>query len=307
MNTARAILLVEDSPTDVLLTQEALGDHPQFTVTVTDRLARALELLSERTFDIVLLDLGLPDSQGLDTLVRLRQRSPAVPVIVMTAREDEKLAFQAVQEGSQDYLVKRQVQEGMLARAIRYAIERNSAKQALREREELFRGAFEHTAVGMVLTDPDNRFLRLNESFARMFGYAAAEMVGMTLADVTHPDDIAESLLRRDRLLAGEEIYFQQQKRYRHRDGHIFWGLTNVSLVRDADRKPLYYIGQVQDITEQKQAEGERDRLFRESLALLGILRFDGYLSSDQSGLGAYSRLHVRGTAGRAVHESGPP
>lgn len=277
MDASLNILLVEDSPTDVLLAQEALGDHPQFYVTVADRLAKALQLLTDRSFDIVLLDLGLPDSQGLDTLVRLRQCNPAIPVIVMTARDDEKLAFQAVQEGSQDYLVKGQVQEGMLARAIRYAIERNAVRQILREREELFRGAFEHTAVGMVMTDLDNRFLRLNEAFARMFGFDVGEMIGMNLAEVIHPDDIAESLLRRDRLLTGEDYFFQQQKRYIHRDGHIFWGLTNVSLVRDADRKPLYYIGQVQDVTQQKMAEGERDQLFRESIALLGIAGFDGY------------------------------
>lgn len=70
------ILLVEDSPTDVLLAQDALDDRTLFDVTVADRLARALELLSDRPFDIVLLDLGLPDSQGLDTLMRLRNAAP---------------------------------------------------------------------------------------------------------------------------------------------------------------------------------------------------------------------------------------
>jgi two-component system cell cycle sensor histidine kinase/response regulator CckA len=276
MTTALGILLVEDSPTDVLLAQEALDDRSQFEVTVADRLGSALGMMWERSFDIVLLDLGLPDSQGLDTLVRLRQKHPVIPVIVMTARDDEKMALQAVQHGSQDYLVKSQLQEGMLARAIRYAIERDTAKQTLQERELLFRAAFEHTGVGMVLTDPDNRFLRVNDSFARMFGYEPTEMVGMTMAEVTHPEDVAESLRSRARLIADESTFFQLSKRYLHRDGHIFWGRTNVSLVRDTALKPLYYVGQVQDVTEQKRAESERDRLFQESLSLLGILHFDG-------------------------------
>ena len=276
MNAPLSILLVEDSPTDVLLAQDALQGRGQFNMTVVERLGKALDMLSAHPFDIVLLDLGLPDSQGLETLSKLRRCCPSIPVIVMTALDDEKLALQAVQQGSQDYLVKSQVQDAMLARSILYAIERHQSKQALQEHEELFRGAFEHTAVAMVLTDPDNRFVRVNESFARMFGYTPPEMAEMTMAGVTHPDDIAESLARRKRLLAGEDSYFQVEKRYLHRDGHTFWGLTNVSLVRGADRKPLYYVGQVQDVTEQKRAENERDRLFIESLSLLGLLGFDG-------------------------------
>lgn len=276
MDAALNILLVEDSPTDVLLAQDALDNRKHFDLTVIDRLTTALDLLEERSFDIVLLDLGLPDSQGLDTLRRLRQRNPSVPVIVMTAHDDDVLALKAVQEGSQDYLVKSRLEGEILARSIRYAIERNVATQALQEREELFRGAFENTAVGMVLTDPENRFLRVNESFARMFGYAPTEMVGMRMAEVTHPDDIAESLAKRDRLLAGEDTFFQHEKRYRHRDGFLFWGLTNVSLIRDTVGKPLNYVGQVRDITEKKQAGEERDRLFSESLSLLGLLGVDG-------------------------------
>jgi len=110
MDVALKILLVEDSPTDVLLAQDALDDRRQFDVTVADRLARALDLLAERPFDIVLLDLGLPDSQGLDTLLRLRQGNSPIPVIVMTAHDDEDLAIKAVQEGAQDCLVKSQLQ-----------------------------------------------------------------------------------------------------------------------------------------------------------------------------------------------------
>jgi len=129
------------------------------------------------------------------------------------------------------------------------------ATAALRDTEERFRGAFEYTGIATVLTGADNRFVRVNAAFARMFGFTADEMPGMTLADVTHPDDLAESIARRESLLAGESHFFQMEKRYRHRDGHTFWGLTNVSLVRDPDGRPFQYVGQVQDITERKRAE----------------------------------------------------
>jgi PAS domain S-box-containing protein len=128
------------------------------------------------------------------------------------------------------------------------------------ENEAVFRSAFEDTNVAMVLTTLDHRFVRVNAAFARLFGYTRTEMLGMTMPDITHPDDLAESLARRRPLLAGES-HFLQQKRYLHRDGHVIWGLTNVSLVRDASGRPLLYVGQVQDITDRKRAE---DALRRE-------------------------------------------
>ncbi len=128
------VLLVEDSPTDVLLAQDALEAGRKFEVVVAGRLGTALELLAQRRFDVVLLDLGLPDSQGLDTLQKLHEGNPRVPVVVMTAKDDEELAVRAVHTGAQDYLVKSHVRESGLTQAIRYAIERNRVGEELRER-----------------------------------------------------------------------------------------------------------------------------------------------------------------------------
>jgi PAS domain S-box-containing protein len=147
--------------------------------------------------------------------------------------------------------LKRDLEERVRARTA----EVNEAHAALRVEEARFRSAFEDTDVAMVLTDLDNRFVRANAAFARLFGYSVDEVLGMTMADVTYPDDLAESYAQRARLLAGETQFFQTQKRYRHRDGRVLWGLTNVALVRDADGRPLMYVGQVQDITERKGAE----------------------------------------------------
>lgn len=141
-----------------------------------------------------------------------------------------------------------------------------SAEELLRRSEELFRSAFERTNVAMVLTDVDNRFVRVNAAFARLFGYSEAEVLQMSLADVTHPDDLADSLCNRKELLAGNSEFFQMEKRYLHKDGHVFWGLANISLVRDANGQPLQYVGQVQDITERKRSEEERRRLIEDAL-----------------------------------------
>lgn len=135
------------------------------------------------------------------------------------------------------------------------------ANAPLQVEEAGFRSAFEDTNVAMVLTDLTNRFVRANVAFARLFGYSMDEVLELTMADVTHPDDVAESLAQRQRLLAGATNYFQLEKRYRRKNGQVLWGLTNVSLVRDADGRPLMYVGQVQDITERRRAEGAvRDR-----------------------------------------------
>src|SRR5579862_1675190 len=129
------VLLVEDNPTDVLLTREVLESQLQFHLTHVERLGDALSAMAVGPYDVILLDLGLPDSQGLETLLAVRQQAPDLPIVVMTGRDDEELALRAVGEGAQDYLVKSQVRDSILSRAIRYAVERKRSMQALLEKE----------------------------------------------------------------------------------------------------------------------------------------------------------------------------
>lgn len=257
-----SVLHVEDSPTDALLTREEIEGHPEFCLTQVDRLGEALRVISTEQYAVVLLDLGLPDSQGLETLTRIQREAPHIPVVVMTGRDDEEIALQALQKGAQDYLVKGQTRDHFLTKTLRYAIERNLTKQALRDSEELFRGAFEHTHVAMVLTDLSHRFLRVNTAFAEMFGYSVNEMLQMSMQDITHPHDLAASLAGREKLISGASQFFQMEKRYIHKDGHVLWGLANVSITRDAHGQPMLYVGQVQDFNERKRAEDSL-KLFR--------------------------------------------
>ena len=141
--SALRILLVEDSPGDARLIRETLRDAGSlaFELRHVDRLAAALPLLAAREADVVLLDLSLPDAHGLETVTRTLAAAPEVPIVVLTGLDDETVAIQAVQAGAQDYLVKGQVEPGMLARALRYAMER---KRLEAEREGLL--ALEHEA-----------------------------------------------------------------------------------------------------------------------------------------------------------------
>jgi len=135
------VLLIEDSRGDARLIEEYLAEVEglRFEVEGAARLAQGMERLTRPGVDVVLLDLSLPDSRGLDTFIKLHAAAPHVPTVVLTGFDDEDLALRAVQEGAEDYLVKGHVNSNLLARSLRYAIERNrrrSAERALRLTEE---------------------------------------------------------------------------------------------------------------------------------------------------------------------------
>lgn len=127
-----------------------------------------------------------------------------------------------------------------------------TSQERLRESEERFRGAFEFAAIGMALVAPDGRWLRINRSLSRMVGYTAEELMATDFQTITYPDDLDTDVDYVRQMLDGSLSHYNMEKRYLHKDGHILWGLLTVSLVRDAQNQPLYFVSQVQDITEQR-------------------------------------------------------
>ena len=135
-----------------------------------------------------------------------------------------------------------------------FAAERRHA-EALREAEERFRGAFEHAAIGMALVALDGRWLRVNQAVCEIAGYTEQELLERRFQDLTHPDDLAADLERVGQMLRGEISSYQLDERYVHRDGHVVWITLSVSLVHDAAGEPLYFVSQIQDITERKRSQ----------------------------------------------------
>jgi len=176
------VLVVEDNATDALVACDELA-HATDVAFIVERAARlqtALALLAGAVFDVVLLDLSLPDCDGLDTFLRLRAAAPELPVVVLSHRVDEALALQAVHAGAQDYLVKGGA-EGLLVRAIRYAIERARAALALRSSELRLAGVIESAMDAIISVDAGQRIVLFNTAAERMFGYAAAAIMGQGL------------------------------------------------------------------------------------------------------------------------------
>src|SRR5262245_21375486 len=134
------VLLVEDSAVDTRFVKTLLGDGSrrgpgEFEVTHAGTLEAARLTLSQNEFDVLLLDLGLPECSGLETVLRIRSLNPEVAVVVLTASDDEEMAVKTLHQGAQDYLVKGQYDRRSLTRALRHAIERKRTTDELRQSE----------------------------------------------------------------------------------------------------------------------------------------------------------------------------
>src|ERR1035438_10061088 len=160
MSQAFQILVVEDNPADADIIRAILPETGPscFQIESVARLADAVIRLQREAISLVLLDLGLPDSQGLQTLRQLLQSAPDVPVIVLTGNDDRELGVNAVQAGAQDYLVKGQINENLLVRSIRYALERQKAAETLRQSEALLQSVTEGTSDAVYVKDSQGRY-----------------------------------------------------------------------------------------------------------------------------------------------------
>ncbi len=174
------VLLVDDNAPDAALIGVLLGDSraPSFELEVARRLIDGLARVDELEPDVILLDLGLPDSQGMETLERMLEHAPLVPVLVLTGLDDQLIGVEAMKAGAQDYLVKGQVDTEMLVRAIRYAIQRNSLRRELATSHTQQQTILEQTRDGIIIVDDDSVVLYLNPTAEEILGVQEDEVLG---------------------------------------------------------------------------------------------------------------------------------
>jgi two-component system, cell cycle sensor histidine kinase and response regulator CckA len=133
--------------------------------------------------------------------------------------------------------------------------ERKRVEDALRESEKRFYNAFEFAPIGMALVSLEGKIIKVNRALCDLLGYSEDELLAKTYQDVTHPDYIAQDTANIEQMLAGTFRTYQMEKLYVHKQGHTIWALLSVSLVRDQQEAPAYFISQIVDITKRKQAE----------------------------------------------------
>jgi sigma-B regulation protein RsbU (phosphoserine phosphatase) len=252
------ILLIEDSQEDVFLLHAALDrvSGTRFIVDNARTLGEGIEKLKAGGFDLLLLDLSLPDSSGLESFLQLKAQTRDVPVIILSGLDDEKLAIKAVHAGAEDYLVKGRVDRQLITRAILYAIERTDAKKAAVRAEEKFRSIYENSVSGIFQTTPQGQYLSVNPALARIYGYNTAEELMTYISDIgrllyVNPARRAEFI----RLMQEQGMVRDFESQIFRKDGSVIWISENARAVRGASGAIEFYEGTVDDITARKEAE----------------------------------------------------
>ena len=127
--------------------------------------------------------------------------------------------------------------------------ERKRTEAALREARDRFRSVFDRAPIGMAVVSLEGRYLQVNRSLCEVLGYSQDELLATTWQGITHPDDLAASSAYARRIVGGEIPKYHLEKRFLHADGHTVWASLSVSLVRDSEGEPLYFVSQIQDVT----------------------------------------------------------
>lgn len=291
------ILLIEDNETDALLVQsdlqQAMGD--QITLVHTERLSSALQLIREQSFDLILSDLTLPDSDGITTINRLRENASSIPIAVLSFRDDEKLAIKSIKAGAQDYLVKGSLTEGVLARVIRYSIERKRIEESNRKAQKQFQTIFEKAPLGIALINlQTGKYYDVNPKYASIAGRSVNELLDINQSDIIHPDDVLSYRNDIELFINHQSHDCKLEKRVLRPDMSIIWIEMFIVPFEVMGNHEICYLCMIEDITERKRMienlrhltthlqdvrEEERTRIGREIHDVLGgnltVLKMD--------------------------------
>ena len=241
------VLIIEDNPADARLVKEILSenDNTAYDLKHADRLLDGLKMISENSLDIILLDLSLTGSAGLDIISAITVKNSFIPMVILTGTDNLDTATRALDMGAQDYLFKGQFDSAMLSRSIRYAIERKRFEIELKKSESKYRSLFENSVDGIYITTPQGKYVDVNMSLVNMLGYKSKKEL-MSI-------DIKKELyvLEKERLGPYDRNRLFET-RLKKKDGSIINVQISSNVIFE-DGKPKYYQGIVRDFTEKIQ------------------------------------------------------
>jgi two-component system cell cycle response regulator len=261
MNYVEAIrvLLVEDEAGDAHLVKMKLkqAQSAHFDVTWAQSLIEAQQCLAAMPFDVMLLDLSLPDSEGLSTVHSARDMAKGVPIVVLSGRGDTDFALTALEAGALDYMVKGDFGYDGLARAVRYALFRTE----LEARNKLLIAALEAAANGVVITDKDATIIWANPAFGRLTGYSLEEALGK------NPNQLTKSGMQNKEyyqdmwtsLLSGR--HWRGELINKRKDGSLYHEELSIASVKDGAGEITHFIGIKEDISVRKELEAQLQKL----------------------------------------------
>jgi diguanylate cyclase (GGDEF)-like protein/PAS domain S-box-containing protein len=264
------ILLIEDDASDAHLVQAALCQTKEicFQITWVSTLDETARQLQKWTFDILLLDLSLPDSTGLNTVRTTRKLAKTLPIIVLTGHDDTSFALKTLEAGAQDYIVKGCFDSDGLVRAIRYTLSRSRLEHQLHDSEQRMALALSGANLGLWDWHIPSSKVIFSEIWAQMLGYSLNEIPPNVSSweKLVHPADWTNVNATLQRHLRGETPVYRSEHRMLHKNQHWVWVLDIGRVLEwDANGEPLRAVGIHQDISQRKAAEA-RDRLLVSAL-----------------------------------------
>jgi len=261
MNNGLSILTIEDNPSDLFLLEHMIraSGLPLRHLYSTDRIREAYALLAAKEIDLVLLDLTLPDSFGIHSFIYLKPVVQKIPVIILTGLSDTNVALEAIKEGAQDYLVKGELTESLLAKAIQYSLERKRTLEHLRVSNERFNTVVK--ATNDAIWDWDlvtNNVFMVGDTYRQLFGYdwVDSDIPQDHWESILHPDDRARVLEKQAAAIReGVVSKWEDEYRLRKRNGEYAHVHDRGYIMYSAEHRPVRMIGAIQDITLRKRAE----------------------------------------------------
>ena len=255
------MLLIEDNPGDLFLLREMVSgeSHGRFLIAAeAGDLAAGIAHLTAGEIDVVLLDLSLPDSSGVDTFTAAHKAAPDVPIIVLSGMDDEDLALQTVQLGAQEYLVKGRINSQVLHRALRYAIERARGEAQLAQERQLLGTLLESIPDRIYFKDKRSRFIRINRALTELLGLKRNEDVyGKTDADFYGAEHARSALEDEIRVMQTGEPILGKVEFETLIDGGKSWSLTTKLPLRDRQGRIVGTCGISREISAMKEMEDQ--------------------------------------------------